>query len=197
MAFKGRAALFYLAVLSIFGVWLPRQKGATFFDPLLFVPFSCLAWVFAAPQIPDAFAQAARRDRAWLTRQILTAILISWLANVILVVTSVMVVNRMYDEGFMPRTDLLIAGPLLGLGGATLLAGAGTWMGLNGWKPDWIRLILRLILLMFLFGYALAIELVPHLLLRRLQPPILLASAGILFAAGLIFSAAALRSRRT
>src|SRR5712691_3017664 len=51
-----RTVLIHVALVAVFGVYLPWQKGLDFLDPVITTAYACLSVLFAAPAAAQAFA---------------------------------------------------------------------------------------------------------------------------------------------
>src|SRR5438270_5832038 len=61
--------LLHVALIVIFGVFLPFRKGLDFLDPVMISAYACLGALFAAPAAARLFAgrrPQSMREPAWL-----------------------------------------------------------------------------------------------------------------------------------
>src|ERR1017187_4424743 len=54
---RARSILTHVALIAVFGVWLPWMKGIEFLDPVVLAAYACLGILFAGPVAAQAFAE--------------------------------------------------------------------------------------------------------------------------------------------
>src|SRR4051812_16877567 len=57
---RRRAVLIHFVLLSIFGIWLPMEKGSEFLDAVILGSYACLGVLFAAPVAASPFPADSR-----------------------------------------------------------------------------------------------------------------------------------------
>jgi hypothetical protein len=72
-----------LALLAVFGVWLPLQKGISFLDPVVLGAYACLGVVFSAPAVAAGISvfQAVRNGLLLSWGALLTGIIAVYLTR--------------------------------------------------------------------------------------------------------------------
>lgn len=190
---KGQPLLLYLLAVAGFGLLVPWSKGFDFFDPLLIVPYGCLAWVFAAP-----VGAATEPESARATRSILIAAAYGWLSSVLILAIGIATVNSMSWHGWppvLPSTGVLSGSLALGLSGALLVAAATTLLRKRGWSAEAARLVLRTFLILTLLGFALGSRMFPGVLAKHMTsrelPPWLFGISAVFLVASLVLMRAA------
>ena len=155
----------YSIIFLLFGVFLPWRKGIEFFDPFLLAAYSCLAFVFAAPEVVDGLAlpstidslMASAQPRIQPSRQALLlamrrGLIHGWLCGMAILALGIATVNAS-----VPRTRLvyppvvtLLALPVWSLLGCILTAAMAAFVSMRTTHAGHAKSRLRVALLVFL-----------------------------------------------
>ncbi len=178
-----RNVLIHVALIAVFGVFLPWQKGLDFLDSVITTAYACLSVLFAAPAAAQAFAEGRPASPKAALARILVAVIYGECVALTMLVAGVATVSVTHRRLLLPVLDILALGSALGVSASLALASVAAWITLRfsaGAARGAMRLIFLLLLLAFLFRS------------RRLPD---VAGAGVLI--GLVVTAAALLALRS
>ncbi len=149
-----RIQLLHLAVVAVFGVYVPWMKGLAFLDPVILAPYACLGVFFAAPAAAQAFEEGVPVSMKAVLARILVAVVYGEaMATAILLAGFITVYARHPRLGvFSPELVTFAAAGLLGVTASIVLAAAATWITLRfsaGSARRALRLIFLLLLVLF------------------------------------------------
>jgi hypothetical protein len=151
-----RAILIHLAVVAVFGVYLPWMKGFEFLDPAMLAAYACLGILFAAPAAAQACDDEPPRSMTDAMARIGMAVLYGecmmvtiLAAGFITVYTTRVSVRR---ARLAPDVDTLAAAGALGLAASFALATLAACMALR-FSPGVARAGLRAIFLLLLGAF--------------------------------------------
>ena len=151
-----RILLLHLALIGVFGVYVPWMKGISFLDPVILAPYACLGIFFAAPAAAQAFDEGRPTSMKEVMARILVAVLYGEaMAAVILVAGFATVYMRHARMGaFSPELVSFAAAGLLGVTASFALAAAAVWITLRlsaNSARGALRVIFLLLLVLFYF----------------------------------------------
>jgi len=151
-----------IAVVLVFGVFVPWYKGLDFLDPIMIIAYSCLGVLFAAPAGADALApaeepQSQESPRPGLLRTMATLIAYGWGITVLILAAGIGTVNAAHWRGraIFPSGTLLLSSLLLGLTACFAVLGLSAFL-LKHASPAGTKAILRtgflVLLALLIFG---------------------------------------------
>lgn len=148
---RGPRLAAYVAVLAIFGVLVPWQKGLQFLDPVFLIAYACLGGVFAGPAAVQSFDTLPKSVREAM-RRVAGAVLFGELIVAILLVFGLGTV-RLAHRGIFPL-DIrdLIAGLVLGAALSSALAAMAAWVRM-AYSASVARSALRAIFIVLLIAF--------------------------------------------
>ncbi|HVO99609.1 MAG TPA: hypothetical protein VMT15_16170 [Bryobacteraceae bacterium] len=129
-----RSILLHLAVLTAFGVWIPRAKGLDFLDPQVLGAYLCLGLLFAGPAAAQSFSEGfAPPPFSLAIARVVTGVLYGEAAVGALTGAGIATVYLSLRGQFIPQLDLpsLMKPATLGLGGAVMVAAMAAWMAVR------------------------------------------------------------------
>ena len=174
-----RAILLHLALLAVFGIWIPLQKGPDFFDPQVLGAYACLGLLFAGPAAAQAFPEGTP-SLGIARARVLVSVLYGELVVLAMLAAGIATVYLSHRGSFVlpPDWESLAWSGLFGLGAATMVASMTAWVTLRFSRRAAIlcdRLLFFGLLILFFYSG------------RRLPELGLAAAAGCFVIAGLFF----------
>jgi hypothetical protein len=150
-----RTILVHVAVVAVFGVFLPGWLGFQFLDPVTIAAYSCLGVLFAAPAAAQAFADDRPQIFSDAVKRIVSAALYGEAMAIVILIAGFMTM-------FFTRSRALIVVDFpslgqaisLGLAGSLAMAAIAGLLGLalsKGASRMALRIIFLGLLLLFLF----------------------------------------------
>jgi hypothetical protein len=150
-----RVILVHVALVAVFGVFLPWMKGIDFLDSVMTAAYACLGVLFAAPAAAQAFADEHPRSMTTAVACIAIAVLYGEFLTFVILLAGFMTVYLTHP-GFMLAPDLstLALAGAFGLTASTALAAIAGWITLR-FSAGVARLALRgvFLTLLVLFFY--------------------------------------------
>jgi hypothetical protein len=128
-----RLLLLHLALVAVFGVYIPWVKGLDFLDPVITAAYACLGILFAAPASAQAFANESPVSMREVIARIVMAVVYGEMIAVIVLGCGFGTVYLTHSRHLvvMPDLDTLVAAGLLGITGSFALAAAAAWITLR------------------------------------------------------------------
>jgi hypothetical protein len=147
-----RTVLIHVALIAVFGVFLPWQKGLDFLDPVITTAYACLSVLFAAPAAAQAFAAGrAGSLKAVLTRIAVAAAYGECMA-VAMLAAGVVTVSITHGRLLLPVLNILARGSALGVSASLALASVAAWITLR-FSAGVARAAMRAIFLLLLAAF--------------------------------------------
>lgn len=174
-----RAPLLHLALIAIFGVFLPFRKGLEFLDPIMISAYACLGALFAAPAAARSFGRGrpqSMREAAW---QAVKAVSYGEGMALIMIAAGVITVSVSRRRLLLPELDVLAEAVFLGLAGSTALALFAGWMTLR-FSAGAARLGMRALFLGLLLLFVFRAQRLPDILLRGVELSVALSALMII-----------------
>jgi len=142
-----RTILLHLAVVAVFGVFLPKWLGVQFLDPVTIAAYSCLGVMFAAPAAAQAFAGERPRSMGEALTRIAVAALYGEMMAIVILIAGFMTMYMTLARVFLV-VDFVSLGEAaaLGISGSLALAAIAAVVGLL-MPPGAARMALRVIFL--------------------------------------------------
>jgi hypothetical protein len=145
----------HLALLAVFGVFVPWMKGLEFTDPAILSAYLCMSVVFAAPSAAEAFSSNdAPRSMAEASARILVAVFYGETLVVTMLLTGLVTLVSTHPRAalFPPDLPTLAAAGVLGITASFALAAAAAWITLR-FSANAARSALRVIFLVLLLMF--------------------------------------------
>ena len=145
-----RVILVHVALVAVFGVFLPWMKGIDFLDSVMTAAYACLGVLFAAPAAAQAFSDERPGSIAGALACVAIAVAYGEFLALVILLAGFMTVYLSHPS-FMIPPDLttLTRASALGLAAATALASVAGWVTLR-FSAAAARLALRAIFLALL-----------------------------------------------
>jgi hypothetical protein len=151
-----RILLLHLALVAVFGIYVPWMKGLDFLDPVITAAYACLGILFAAPAAAQAFANENPGSMREAMARIIVAVIYGESIAVAVLVCGFATVYLTHSRRLVIAPDLgtLVAAGILGITGSFALAAAAAWITLR-FSANAARGALRVgfLLLLLLFFY--------------------------------------------
>ena len=148
-----RILLLHLALVAVFGVYIPWLKGVDFLDPVITAAYACLGILFAAPAAAQAFANENPVSMADVVARIVMAVVYGEIVAVTVLMCGFVTVYLTHSHFlFAPALDTLVAAGLFGITGSFALAAAAAWITLR-FSANAARGAMRLVFLMMLLVF--------------------------------------------
>jgi hypothetical protein len=142
-----RTMLVHVAVVAVFGVFLPWWLGVQFLDPVTIAAYSCLGVLFAAPAAAQAFAgEKPRLMSEAVTRIVLAALYGEMMAIAILIAGFTTILLTPARAFLTLDFTSLAQASALGLSGSIAIAAIAALIGML-LPPGASRMALRVIFL--------------------------------------------------
>ena len=147
-----------LAILLLFGVVFPLQKGLDFPDPVIIAAYACLGLVLAAPAAAQACAANPPQTMPAVLSRIFIAVLYGECMALAMLAGGIVTFNVAHWQGQFMTPDFPTVGPALALGltGSIALASTAAWVALR-FSAATARVVMRVIflgLLVLFFFYS-------------------------------------------
>jgi len=152
-----RVVLTHVALVAVFGVFLPWMKGIDFLDSVMTAAYACLGVLFAAPAAAQAFADERPESMTAAMARIAVAVLYGEFLALVILLAGFMTVYLTHPS-FMLAPDLttLVRASALGIAASTALAAVAGWITLRfsaGVARAGLRGIFLLLLVVFFYRY--------------------------------------------
>jgi hypothetical protein len=152
-----RVILVHVALVAVFGVFLPWMKGIDFLDSVMTAAYACLGVLFAAPAAAQAFADERPRSLNGALACVAIAVAYGEFLTLVILLAGFMTVYLSHPSFMIPPdlTTLARAGAL-GLAAATALASIAGWVTLRfsaGAARAALRGIFLALLVLFFYRY--------------------------------------------
>ena len=149
-----RTILIHVALVVVFGVFLPWSKGLEFLDPVITAAYACLGILFAAPAAAQSFVGERPRAMAEAMARILMAVLYGECVAAAMLLTGFATVylTHLHRTMFAPELQTLAAAGALGLTGSLALAAGAAYISLR-FSADVAKAALRMIFVLILFAF--------------------------------------------
>ena len=150
--------LINLAILVLFGVVFPLQKGLDFPDPVIITAYACLGLVLSAPAAAQACAANPPQTMPAVLSRIFIAVLYGECMALAMLAGGIITFNVAHWQGQFMTPDFPTVGPALALGltGSNALASTAAWVALR-FSAATARAVMRVIflgLLVLFFFYS-------------------------------------------
>lgn len=146
-----------LAILILFGVVFPLQKGLDFPDPVILSGYACLGLVLAAPAAAQACAANPPQTMPAVLSRICMAVIYGECMALAMLAGGMITFNVTHWQGQIMTPDFSMLGPALALGltGSIALASTAAWLALR-FSAAFARIAMRVIfiglLILFFFN---------------------------------------------
>ena len=145
-----------VAIILIFGVLFPFQKGLDFPDPVIITAYACLGLLLAPPAAAQACADRPPQHFPALLARILMAVVYGEGMALIMLAAGITTFNVAHWQGQFMTPDLPTVGPglALGLTGSVALATIAAWIAMRfsaGVARGAMRVIFLGLLVAFVF----------------------------------------------
>ena len=152
-----RVVLTHVALVAVFGVFLPWMKGIDFLDSVMTAAYACLGVLFAAPAAAQAFADERPESMTAAMARIAVAVLYGEFLALVILMAGFMTVYLTHPS-FMLAPDLttLVRASVLGIAASTALAAVAGWITLRfsaSVARAGLRGIFLLLLVVFFYRY--------------------------------------------
>ena len=144
-----RVILIHLAIVAVFGVYLPWRKGLEFLDPVLLAAYACLGVLFAAPAAIQAFAGERPSTMKDAMTRVVMAVLYGEGMAVVILLAGFLTVYLTRPAMFAPDLGTLAAASILAIVASLALAALSAWLTLR-FSASAARRALRVIFLLLL-----------------------------------------------
>jgi hypothetical protein len=151
---NSRALLIHAAVILVFGVFLPWNKGLAFMDPVITAAYACLGILFAAPAAAQSFAGEPPESMGGAMARILMAVLYGecMAAAMLLIGFATVYLTHWHRIIFGPELETLAWAAVLGVAGSLALAAGAVWISLR-FSPIVARTVLRVVFILILVTF--------------------------------------------
>jgi hypothetical protein len=152
-----RIVLTHLALLAVFGVFLPWMKGLEFTDPTILCAYLCMSVVFAAPSAAEAFSENPPASMTETAVRIAGAVFYGECLVAVMLLTGIATVAATHPHAaalFPPDWVTLAGAGALGITASFALGAAAAWITLRfsaNAARGALRVIFLLLLLMFFY----------------------------------------------
>jgi hypothetical protein len=152
-----RIILIHVALLAVFGVFLPWRKGLEFTDPVILSAYLCMSVVFAAPSAAEAFADSTPASMTEAAVRIAGAVIYGECLVTVMLVAGIATVTATHPRAtalFPPDWQTLAGAGALGITASLALGAAAAWITLRfsaGAARGALRFIFLLLLLAFFY----------------------------------------------
>jgi hypothetical protein len=122
-----------VAVVAVFGVFLPWRKGLEFLDPVIIAAYSCLGLLFAAPAAAQAFSANPPHSMKPALASLVMAVLYGeiMMATILLAAFMTVYLTHLTGPMFAPDWRTLAFSSALGLTASLALAAIAAWITLR------------------------------------------------------------------
>jgi hypothetical protein len=158
--------LLYVALIAVFGVFLPWTKGLDFLDPVMTAAYACLGVLFAGPASAEAFAEKRPDSLKAALLRAGKAVMYGEVLAMVMLIAGVATVSISRGRRLrLPELDVLGASALLGLMASTALALIAGWITLR-FSYGAARRALRFVFLAMLVAFYFWSRWLPDVALR-------------------------------
>lgn len=152
-----RVILIHIALVAVFGVFLPWMKGIDFLDPVMTAAYACLGVLFAGPAAAQGFAADRPQSMTGALALIAVAVLYGEFLALVILLAGIMTVYLTHPS-FMLAPDLttLARAAVLGIVASIALAAIAGWVTLRfsaGAARAALRIIFLTALVVFFYRY--------------------------------------------
>ncbi len=149
-----KGLLIHVALIGVFGVFLPWKRGIEFLDPVMLSAYACLGVLFAAPTAAQAFADSRPTSIIAAIARISVAVLYGECIVAAFLLSGIATVYATHRHSFFFAPDLagLAMAGLLGLTASFAFASVAAWITLR-FSATAARGALRVMFLLLLFVY--------------------------------------------
>jgi len=152
-----RVILIHVALVAVFGVFLPWMKGIDFLDSVMTAAYACLGVLFAAPAAAQAFADERPGSMTAAMARIAVAVVYGEFLALVILLAGFMTVYLTHPS-FMLAPDLttLVRAGALGIAASTALAAIAGWITLRfsaGVARAGLRGVFLMLLVVFFYRY--------------------------------------------
>ena len=125
-----RSLLLHVALVLVFGIWIPRMKDLDFLDTQVLGAYACLGLIFAAPAAAQAFQGDVFPTFRQVLARVFASVLYGELVVAALLAAGIGTIYVMRRGGFVPTPDwdTLARCALFGLSAAAMLASLAAWV---------------------------------------------------------------------
>jgi hypothetical protein len=173
---RGPGLAVYLALLGVFGILLPWQKGLEFLDPVILTAYACLGAVFAGPAAVQLFDALPKSPREAIGR-VGAAVVFGEVMVVILLALGLATVRLLHRGIFPFDVPAMIAGLVLGAALSLALTAMAAWIRM-AYSASVARSALRAALVALLIAFVFR---------SRWLPDVAWLGAGVSAAVGAVF----------
>ena len=170
-----RAVILHLALIAIFGVFIPLRKGLGFLEPIMITAYACLGVLFAAPAAANTFSKGRPQTMREAGVRAAKAVGYGEGLALLMLMAGVVTVSIANGRALFPELDVLGQGAVLGLAASTALALLAGWMTLR-FSPAAARMGMRVIFIGLLVLFVLRGERLPEIPLRGVELSVALAA---------------------
>jgi len=191
----GSSLMVHLLVIAAFGLLVPWWRGLDFFDPIVVLSYSAIAFLFASAAVTQLMAQ----DPARAIPAVIASGLHGWSLLAVTLLLGIATVNLTFRAPRLlhPNWKLLGASLLLALAGALFLAALGAMLSVV-FSPSAARNSVRFGFLLVLLGFVVAPGRLPVSMQSAINDQLttagltrlgfVLAGASAVLAAGLLYA---------
>ena len=151
----GRTILVHIAVVVVFGVFLPWWLGLQFLDPVTIAAYSCLGVLFSAPAAAQAFAIERPGSISEALARIAVTVLYGEMMAIAILAAGFITIFSTHSRALLaPDFVSLSEAAALGLSGSLAMAAIAAWLTLRlsaGASRMALRVIFLGLLLLFFF----------------------------------------------
>ena len=149
-----RTVLIHVALVAVFGVFLPWNKGLEFMDPVITAAYACLGILFAAPAAAQAFTGEMPQSMGDAVARILMAVLYGECVAAAMLGTGFATVylTHLHRIIFPPDLQTLAASGALGITGSLAMAAGAAWISLR-FSANVARAALRMVFVLILVAF--------------------------------------------
>jgi hypothetical protein len=126
-----RIVLIHAALIAVFGVFLPWQKGLDFLDPVITTAYACLGPLFAAPASAQGFADGDPGSLKRILARILVVAAYGECMALTMLLAGVATVSATHRRLLLPVLDVLALGGALGVSASLAMASVAAWIALR------------------------------------------------------------------
>ena len=151
---RARGILIHLALIGVFGIFLPWWRGIDFLDSVMLSAYACLGILFAAPALAEAFAESLPESLKQALARITVAVIYAECMTVAILVSGLITVYSRAHFPLAPDLETLAMSAALGLAASVAMAAVAGWMTLRfspGAARGGLRIIFLSLLLLFFF----------------------------------------------
>lgn len=151
---RGRGVLIHLALIAVFGVFLPMWKGIDFLDSVILSAYACLAILFAAPAAAEAFAASRPASFQAAMAKVAIALIYAEFMTVAILGTGLATVYSRTHFPVPPDFETLAVSAIFGFAAAAAMASIAGWLALrfsSGIARGVLRVLFLGLLLVFFY----------------------------------------------